>query len=307
MRVNGGAESKGVFHTVLRVSTALAMVVALGVIVTFSNLTHDSNIVHQATPTTPIQHVVVIMEENHTFDNYFGDFPGVTGTQWGVTEPPASDPLPHDLDHTGARVMAAMDGGKMDNFDPLGQVQYQQSDIPTYWAYAKQYGLGENFFTSADANSTPNHIAMIASQTGGSFDTPPVEGCKSPLNDVVLNRDESSGAESFAEPCYNINSIPQELTTAGVSWKFYGQTAVWDAPLYIQSLSSTPQVPGDADHDRCEEQPAAGRQLRRAEQRHLLRPSPGADATGAELRGRRRERDHEEPGMGLDGDLRHLG
>ena len=36
----------------------------------------------------PIEHIVIIVKENHTFDNYFGTFPGATG----VTLPPASDP-----------------------------------------------------------------------------------------------------------------------------------------------------------------------------------------------------------------------
>ena len=80
---------------------------------------------------TPIKHVVVIMEENHTFDNYFGAFPGVnnnpkgpSGKPWGVTEPAASDPLPYDLSHSGPRAYGAIDGGAMNNFNPIGDVQY---------------------------------------------------------------------------------------------------------------------------------------------------------------------------------------
>ena len=233
MRGSGNGRTKHALDVIVRTCTGLAVIIAVGLIVTYSKNTRQSG------ATTPIQHVVVIMEENHTFDNYFGDFPGVP-SKWGVTEPAASDPLPHDLDHTGARVMAAIDGGKMDDFDPLGDVQYKKSDIPTYWSYASQYGLGENFFTSADANSTPNHIAMIASQTGGNFNTPPVKGCDSPINDVVLNREATSGSEYWAEPCYHIDSIPEELSAAGLTWKYYGQSPVWEAPLFVQPISSKP-------------------------------------------------------------------
>ena len=232
MRGSRDGRSAGGLHTIARICPGLALIVALGVTLAYFKSAR------QPPSTTPVQHVVVIMEENHTFDNYFGDFPGVP-SQWGVTEPVASDPLPHDLDHSGARIMAAIDGGKMDDFDPLGDVQYKKSDIPTYWAYASQYGLGENFFTSADANSTPNHIAMIASQTGGDFDTPPLKGCNSPINDVVLNRNVTSGSEYWAEPCYDIDSLPQELTSAGLTWKYYGQSPVWEAPLFVQPISNT--------------------------------------------------------------------
>jgi phospholipase C len=179
------------------------------------------------------------MEENHTFDNYFGVFPGVNGQ--GVTEPPASNPAPHDLDHSGPRTRFAIDDGAMDGFDPLGKVQYQPSDIPVYWAYAQHFGLGENFYISAASSSTPNHIAMIAAQTGGNDQTIHVHGCLSPDNDVVLDRDEA-GDESFSQPCYNIPSIPQEATAAGLTWKYYGQAPVWDAPQYIQKIKNTPPV-----------------------------------------------------------------
>jgi phospholipase C len=188
----------------------------------------------------PIQHVVVIMEENHTFDNYFGDFPGV-GAQYALTEPAASDPAPHDIDHSGQRALFAIDGGKMNGFDPLGKVQYKQSDIPVYWSYAQHYGLGENFYTDAASSSTPNHIAMIAGQTGGNDQTIHVHGCLSPANDVVLDRD-SHGDESYGQPCYNIPSIPAELTAKGLSWKYYGTAPVWDAPQYINGLKKTPGV-----------------------------------------------------------------
>jgi phospholipase C len=191
---------------------------------------------------TPIQHVVVIMMENHTMDNYFGDFPGVAGTKWGAWEPQAPNPMPSDVLHTGPRAIAAIDGGRMDDFDPLGRVQYRPSDIPTYWAYARHYGLGVNFFDDAETSSTPNHIAMVAAQTGGDFSTSnKIPGCSSPLNVVVLDRDVN-GNETYGRPCYNINSIPEELTKAGLTWKFYGGGDLWDPLLYIQNLSNTPRL-----------------------------------------------------------------
>jgi len=73
--------------------------------------------------TDPIQHVVVIMEENHTFDNYFGNFPGV-GAQYAQSLPAASNPAPHDIDHSGPRTRFAIDGGAMDGFDPLGELPW---------------------------------------------------------------------------------------------------------------------------------------------------------------------------------------
>ncbi|HEY2579876.1 MAG TPA: alkaline phosphatase family protein, partial [Streptosporangiaceae bacterium] len=204
---------------------------------------------------TPVRHVVVIMMENHTLDNYFGDFPGVAGTKWGTKEPPAPNPMPSDVLHNGPRAVAAIDGGRMDDFDPVGEVQYRRSDIPTYWAYAKQYGLGVNFFSDAETSSTPNHIAMVAAQTGGDFSTSSgIAGCNSPLNVLVVNRDAANGSEAYGRPCYNIDSVPNELADAGLTWKMYGGGDIWNPLLYIQDLSSTPrtsplQIITDAKND----------------------------------------------------------
>jgi phospholipase C len=240
MRFRSGLRTRR-FRSVMGIAAASSMI-GLGVVGISPPSSHAQ--------TYPIKHVVVIMEENHTFDNYFGDFPGVnnnpvgpTGQPWGVTEPAASDPLPYDLSHSGPRAYGAIDGGAMDNFNPIGKVQYTQSDIPTYWDYATHFGLSENFFTSIAASSTPNHISMIASQSGGDFFTANTSGCRSATNGVVLNRSAPTGDESYARPCYDIPSIPQELTNVGQSWKFYGDTDIWDAPLFIKSIESTPQLP----------------------------------------------------------------
>jgi phospholipase C len=221
-RINSAAVAVGAAGAVLSV-------VAAGVAGAAVNQTTD-----------PIQHVVVIMEENHTFDNYFGQFPGV-GAQYAQTLPAASNPAPHDIDHSGPRTRYAIDGGAMDGFDPLGGVQYKKADIPVYWAYAQNFGLGENFYTDAASSSTPNHIAMIAGQTGGNDQTIHVHGCLSPANDVTLDRD-AAGDESYSQPCYNIPSIPEEAAAAGLTWKYYGTAPVWDAPQYIQNIKNSPQV-----------------------------------------------------------------
>ncbi|HVB25699.1 MAG TPA: alkaline phosphatase family protein [Ktedonobacteraceae bacterium] len=197
-----------------------------------------ASIVHPDAPgktNSPIKHVVVIMEENHTFDNLFGTFPGVNG----ITEPQAPNPVSSDLDHTGPAELAAIDGGKMDQFSYRGKVQYKQSDIPTYWTYAQQFGLSDNFFTSDAMSSTPNHIAMIAGQTGGVDETTPGTGCTSGPNALAQSRSKA-GKEYWSYPCTAISSLPTILDAHGISWKYYSQYDIWDAPLYLQSLYKSP-------------------------------------------------------------------
>jgi phospholipase C len=185
---------------------------------------------------TPIKHVVIVMLENHTFDNFFGTFPNANGYAGNLLKH-ASNPIVTDLGHDGPTARAAIDGGKLDGFSPHGMVQYYQSDIPNYWSYAQHFGLSDNFFTSDASSSTPNHINMIAAQSGG-VDGTSGNGCKSPQN-MVLNSLTTGGANYWSYACYNILTIPQALDSAGISWRYYSSTPIWNAPYFIKPLYTT--------------------------------------------------------------------
>ncbi|SRR6266487_1199230 len=190
---------------------------------------------HTAT-TTSIKHAVIIMMENHTFDNFFGRFPGANGRG---DLPRASNPPRGDLDHTSPAAYAAMDSGAMDEFPLIGQIQYTHNDIPNYWAYAQQFGLSDNFFTSMASSSTPNHIAMVTAQSGGIDTTSTPKACNSIQNTLAYSKDAADD-HLWTFPCYTINSLPHILQQNGVSWKYYSTGGNWDAPNFIQALSGSP-------------------------------------------------------------------
>src|SRR5258708_15837123 len=73
-----------------------------------------------------IKHIVFIIKENRTFDNYFGTFGGANGATSGVTSTGITvklthetDRLPRDIAHSWDPTVWAMDGGKMDQFDTI--------------------------------------------------------------------------------------------------------------------------------------------------------------------------------------------
>ncbi|MGZ4130858.1 MAG: alkaline phosphatase family protein [Actinomycetota bacterium] len=101
----------------------------------------------------PIEHVVVIMQENQSFDHLFGCFPGVDGTRFGWDHG-VRVPLTHltaqripDLPHCWTCAVASWNGGKMDGFDQsaisrtYAYTQYKRTDEPNYWAWAERYVL----------------------------------------------------------------------------------------------------------------------------------------------------------------------
>src|SRR6266567_9379019 len=197
--------SEGCMRQVSRLLVGFAFLGVLGVGFWRAMPLLSSHKAH-ASSSTPITHVVYIMMENHTFDNFFGRFPGANGDNSLARE---TDPLLSDYNHGSSAAISYIDGGKMDGFEPHAMYQYTQSDIPNYWSYAQQFGLGDNFFSSYATSSTPNHINMVAAQTGG-VDGTQGNGCNSPKNTILYSM-HAGGTPYWSYPCYFINSLPQEL------------------------------------------------------------------------------------------------
>jgi phospholipase C len=195
----------------------------------------------------PIKHVVILMKENRTFDNYFGTFPGADGTTVGKLSNGKIVSLNHTPDHTlidiahhGDAATVAVDNGKMDGFDLLpgaiqnGQdialSQLQQSDIPNYWQYAQNFELMDHFFSTINGPSYPNHLVLVAGSSHNTVDNPVLNsnhawGCDSGPYAKVDTVDPQTGRHSFVAPCFNMNTLPDELQKAGVSWKYYAPPA----------------------------------------------------------------------------------
>jgi phospholipase C len=204
----------------------------------------------------PIQHVVVILKENRSFDEYFGTFPGADGATTatksdGTVVPLAETPdaLPNDIKHSPAMWLTAYDGGKMDGFNleagaysstgsPLALSQMHQSDIPNYWAYASRYGLADHFFASWKGASFANNLYSLAAQAGyydptlngrtvyynpysPSKQTLKYWGCDAPSDTLVPMVDPATQKKTTMFPCFNFPALPNTLSANGVSWKFY--------------------------------------------------------------------------------------
>ena len=232
-----------------------------------------------------IQHLIFIIQENHSFDNYFGTYPGANGfppdtsipinltdTKMGFASPfhlnatvPVSivgDELPpgvadpdelsadingsvspfhllseslgRDLSHAWQVAHEAYDNGKMDGFvtaegSNLTMGYYDYTDIPYYWDYAGQYVLDDNFFSSLMGPSFPNHL-YIASGTNGPTNLTETWT----LNGSIINNPGSLKGIDLTW-----STLAQELSNAGISWKWYdGETnatapTIWNVlPLF---------------------------------------------------------------------------
>ena len=157
-----------------------------------------------------IKHVVIIVKENHSFDNYFGKFPGANGdaTLASSHNPPTVDP-PHDHKTWLQRATLAV------------RQEFSQNDIPQYYAYAHNFTLCDNYFTDVAGPSTPNHLMLIAA------DFP-----------IIVNPPRYR--QKPGPPLYDLPSLPANLQKAGLSWRNYGGYAFdFIKTLHGQMLPST--------------------------------------------------------------------
>ena len=185
--------------------------------------------VAQPRTTTPIKHFVVLMQENHSFDNYFGTYPGADGIPKDVCMAKSLKPgaNPHDcvrpfrlgnnptadLLHNKSVARRQLNGGKMNGFvsasrlkgtdrvNPDVMAHYDDRDLPYYWNIADNYVLFDRFFTSSLAGSMTNHMYWV---TG----TPGVT---------------SATSERIPDDGFSVPTIFDRLEAAGISWKFYVQ------------------------------------------------------------------------------------
>ena len=189
-----------------------------------------------------IQHIVFLIKENRSFDNYFGTYPGA----YGATSGPISDgtviPLTHqsgptlvDPGHQIFDARAAIDGGKMDGYDLVGlgnmqgqiwpMSQLQQSDIPNYWTYAQNFVLADMMFSALPSGTFPNHLYAVANNSDGTFTTPNTTskgdwGCDAPKT-VTVAQENLAGVVNQVYPCFHFKTLADELQSAGISWKYY--------------------------------------------------------------------------------------
>ena len=204
-----------------------------------------------ADPRNPIEHVIVIMQENHSFDNYYGalNSPKYYGAEVdGVSARHANrnhdgtvtsqfkdrDLCTDDPAHGWNDAHHDFHGGAMDGFVTTndftdekshkhhlgGRVMgyYDGGDLPYYYALANTFAIADRYFCSALTQTFPNRFYLYAATSFGNI-----------RNEVPGN---SSG--------YAQKTIFDELDQFGVSWKYYsdgeGYLKLFQ-PLYLRDYA----------------------------------------------------------------------
>jgi phospholipase C len=203
-----------------------------------------------------IKHVVVIMQENRSFDTYFGTYPGADGIPANVCVPDAAtnqcvkpyhDPYAKNFGgpHGASNAVADIAGGKMDGFiqqeiqgrtkacknnlDPNCSLNQRQPDvmgyhdareIPNYWTYAEQFVLQDRMFEPNASWSLPEHLFMVSEWSAKCSQPGNPMSCQNALqNPASLGQGRKQGLEK--RPDYAWTDLTYLLHKANVSWAYY--------------------------------------------------------------------------------------
>jgi len=208
-----------------------------------------------------IQHVVVIMQENRSFDSYFGTYPGAAGfprNPDGTFAVCVPDPARSRCDrpfhdgadlngggpHGQAAAIADVNAGRMDGFvaqadrgrrgctDPNNPVctnsrapdvmgYHDAREIPNYWAYARNFVLQDRMFEPNASWSLPEHLFMVSEWSARCTTPGDPQSCRNALQNPGNPPDFLQGAGSGGTPDYAWTDLTYLLHNNGISWGYY--------------------------------------------------------------------------------------
>ncbi|MGC1379421.1 MAG: alkaline phosphatase family protein [Candidatus Baltobacteraceae bacterium] len=228
-----------------------------------------------------IQHVVVMIQENRSFDDLFATYPGADGATQGkmkgagkvtLQEVDLTDPC--DYGHGYKGFVKDYDNGKMDGFGEegggrkcpgqAGKAVYQYvnpSQVQPYWDLAQQYVLADHLFQTQGSGSFTAHQDLIAgatlinpSQTQSLVDFPSAKpwGCDAPPGTVTSLLVSTTKKLQYKYdkgpfPCLTYATLRDLLDAKDVSWKYYsppephGTGSLWNAFDAIQAVREGPE------------------------------------------------------------------
>ncbi|HEY2542640.1 MAG TPA: alkaline phosphatase family protein [Gaiellaceae bacterium] len=154
-----------------------------------------------------VEHVVILVQENHTVDNYFrglAPYGANVAADWSLTPNPPAHDQPHDR-HAYYDWLTGASHGEHAQFDTA-------KDIPYYLYLALTGAFLENHCAGFGTNSTPNHLLIVGGQS------------------PTLKNPSRSGKQ----PVWDMPSLPGLAGAHRKSWRFYAASNKYPIGFYEQ-------------------------------------------------------------------------
>jgi phospholipase C len=197
-------------------------------------------------PTSPVagaqklKHIIIVMQENRSYDQYFGTYPGARGIPTDghgnftvcVPDPKAGTCVKPF--HTSARsgsggphgdqsFVTDVNNGAMDGFirtyehctncQPNDVMGYHDArEIPNYWTYARDYVLQDRMFEASHSWSLPSHLYLVSNWSAG---------CRTQNPASCYSGEPHIGPNGNIDEPQSYTDITYLLHKAAVSWGYY--------------------------------------------------------------------------------------
>lgn len=191
-----------------------------------------------------VKHIVIIVQENRSFDNLFHGFPGADTANYGLAHDgavvrlrPISLRAQYDLSNGAYDFVRSYDNGKMDGWDhrpvtltmstytgPYPQFGFvPHSESRPYFNLARAYVLADRMFQSNIDQSFAAHLYLIASNAARSVNVPSGRpwGCDAWRGTWVRTLGDDRKYAGRAFPCFDLKTLGDELVANGFTWRYY--------------------------------------------------------------------------------------
>jgi phospholipase C len=240
--------------------------------------------IHRGSSSSKIQHIVIIVQENRSFNNLFYGFPGAKTVKYGydssgdkVTLEPVGLETTWDIEHDLNGFLTSCNGTgsypgtdcQMNGFDrqswgcghqfqpkcpdtipPYSYVPH--TETKPYFYMGKHYVLADQMYASnLDASSFISHQYIIAGQASSAVNFPDSYwGCPGGTHDDIgtLTQERTYGSDIAL--CWDNETLGDEMDSAGLSWGFYtstynGDGGIWSAYQNINHIYNGPDWKAD--------------------------------------------------------------
>ncbi len=233
---------------------------------------------------SPIQHVVIVIQENRTTNDLFNGFQGadtvrVGKNSLGQTVKLQPEPLtaPYDISHAHSAFETEYANGQNDGFDEVASTCNEGASCPPadvraygyvpasevlpYYIMARFFTFASRMFQSNEGPSFPAHQYLLSGTSTIADGSPLLAaenpytpsggiagGCDSPPGSLVTLIDQYGNENLSTYPCFQRNSLIALIEAQGLTWHYYQAhtgAGFWEAPDAIASIRESTQYASD--------------------------------------------------------------
>jgi len=193
-----------------------------------------------------VEHVVIFMQENRSFDHYFGSLRGVRGfSDPRAIELPNGKPVwfqpdgdksvaPFRLDTgtTSAQCMKSLDHSWKGSHDlwkhhdawipaktEMTMGYFTRADLPFYYALADAFTICDAYYCSVFGPTNPNRLHLFTGTSGLTVGNDGVTAVSNPNDEENETADMANDARAFK--AFEWTSYAERLEQAGIDWRVY--------------------------------------------------------------------------------------